>query len=164
MLLRAARVAKGFTVSSFAATIGVSKAFWSNVENGRKPLPRGCASEVARLLDLDERELVRGRRRYTREDVRAAFIAGARMGGASPSDRDHEDMIRALELRADQHADGSDVLHFPISSGSCPVTGQYGKPRATQGPNATSKYLKCLVNETSIGYGSFPGWGPLRVP
>lgn len=55
--LRAAREARGVSVSECAAALGVARGFVSSIELGHKPIPAGRASVVAKVYGLDPYDL-----------------------------------------------------------------------------------------------------------
>jgi transcriptional regulator with XRE-family HTH domain len=55
--LRMARTTRGWKLGEFATEIGVSYAYLSNIEAGRKPLPDHLLARVARLLDIEQKSI-----------------------------------------------------------------------------------------------------------
>lgn len=52
--LRTLRVTRGWKLGDFATKIGVSYAYLSNIEAGRKPLPDHLLARAANLLDVEQ--------------------------------------------------------------------------------------------------------------
>lgn len=52
--LRTLRTTRGWKLGDFATEIGVSYAYLSNIEAGRKPLPDHLLSRAAKLLDVEQ--------------------------------------------------------------------------------------------------------------
>ncbi|GAB2762751.1 helix-turn-helix domain-containing protein [Nocardioides pakistanensis] len=52
--LRTLRTTRGWKLGDFATQIGVSYAYLSNIEAGRKPLPDHLLARAARLLDVEQ--------------------------------------------------------------------------------------------------------------
>jgi transcriptional regulator with XRE-family HTH domain len=55
--LRMARSTRGWKLGEFATEIGVSYAYLSNIEAGRKPLPDHLLAKIARLLDIEQKSI-----------------------------------------------------------------------------------------------------------
>lgn len=52
--LRTLRETRGWKLGDFATQIGISYAYLSNIEAGRKPLPNHLLARCARLLDVEQ--------------------------------------------------------------------------------------------------------------
>jgi transcriptional regulator with XRE-family HTH domain len=52
--LRTLRSTRGWKLGDFATKIGVSYAYLSNIEAGRKPLPDHLLARAAKILDVDQ--------------------------------------------------------------------------------------------------------------
>lgn len=52
--LRTLRTTRGWKLGEFATEIGVSYAYLSNIEAGRKPLPDHLLARAAKLLDVEQ--------------------------------------------------------------------------------------------------------------
>lgn len=52
--LRTLRSTRGWKVGPFATELGISYAYLSNIEAGRKPLPDHLLARAARLLDVEQ--------------------------------------------------------------------------------------------------------------
>ena len=52
--LRTLRVTRGWKLGDFATELGISYAYLSNIEAGRKPLPDHLLARAARLLDIEQ--------------------------------------------------------------------------------------------------------------
>lgn len=54
MTLRTLRTTRGWKLGPFATEMGISYAYLSNIEAGRKPLPDHLLARAARLLDIEQ--------------------------------------------------------------------------------------------------------------
>lgn len=52
--LRTLRMTRGWKLGDLATEMGISYAYLSNIEAGRKPLPDHLLARAARLLDVDQ--------------------------------------------------------------------------------------------------------------
>lgn len=59
--LRTLRETRGWKLGEFATQIGISYAYLSNIEAGRKPLTNQLLSKAARLLQVDQIAIARPR-------------------------------------------------------------------------------------------------------
>jgi len=54
--IKSKRISSGMTIREMAKRLGIAHGYWSNIENGLRPVPSDVLTKLATIFDLPEKE------------------------------------------------------------------------------------------------------------